>query len=166
MTPERALDRLRNLVALAAPTSGASEEERRSAAVQVVRMMLEHGLVPAVPTASAIDMDQVSELALRVVKLEQLLSERQRAHAAEVRDRDQQWRQIVEKLRKEGRVAVRRAAKSAATKAAIREREAQSRAGGRGRAEKLDPERRREIGRAAVAARWQKWRERHGGQHE
>jgi len=46
MTRERALERIRKLLALAAPGSGAAEEEARTAAVQAARLMSEHGLVP------------------------------------------------------------------------------------------------------------------------
>jgi hypothetical protein len=165
VTRERALDRLRKLLALAAAGSGASVEEARSAALAATRLMAEHGLAPGSPSdspASVIDLDAVASLSFKVIELERLLDERRRAHAQELRDHDRRWAQVVEDVRREERAAQRKAAKTLTKTAAVQEREALARSGGRARAQKLDPERRREIGRAAVAARWKKWRERNG----
>jgi hypothetical protein len=46
VTRDRALDRVTKLLALAGPTSGATDEERRTAAVEAVRLMAEHASSP------------------------------------------------------------------------------------------------------------------------
>jgi hypothetical protein len=89
MTRETALDRLRKLLALAGPNSGATEEERRTAAVQAVRVMVEHGLQPTVASwgsspQPAIDFDKVTALAFRVLELEQQLAESERQRVRDV----------------------------------------------------------------------------------
>lgn len=161
MTPERALDRIRKLLALAAPASGAAEEERRTAALSAATMMHEHGLSPGLAPASGIDLDDVAALALRVVELEYLVTSERAAHATEIRARDEHWRQVVERIRRDERATARKATKGAARRGANQEREARARAGGQARAERLDPVRRTEIARTAARARWRRWRERH-----
>lgn len=164
MTRDRALERIEKLMALAASASGASEEEARSAAVQAVRLMAEHGLTPgAASPTSGIDLDSVARLSFRVIELEKLLDERRRTHAQELRDHDRRWRAVVEDVRREERAAAHRSGKTLSRVAALKERETLARSGGEARARTLDPERKREIGRQGARARWARWRERHTG---
>jgi len=162
VTRDAACRRIQKLLALAAPGSGASEEERRTAAVQVVRLMTEHGFVPGDAPASAIDLAEVAALSLRVLELEHLLATERTAHAAQLRERDERWRQLVETVRREGQAGRNKAVRVAARKGAAEEREVQARSGGEARAEKLDPNRRTEIARMAASARWTRWRKLHG----
>jgi uncharacterized protein DUF2786 len=160
MLREKAIERVRKLLALASPGSGASEEEARTAAMQAVRLVAEHGLsVDDAPPASAVDLDQVTTLAFRVIELEQALARTKAAHAAKTREGDRLWNLVVEQESEEARKNAALAAKRAATK----EREHVARSGGRARSEKLDAERRVEIARGGAQARWAKWRERHPG---
>src|SRR5580704_8698355 len=76
----------------------------------IVAMMHEHGLVPRLRETSPIDLDEVAALALRVVELERLLEAERAAHAAGVRERDERWKQFVERVRREGQLAGNRAA--------------------------------------------------------
>jgi hypothetical protein len=161
MTPERALARVMKLLALAAPNSGASEEERWTAALTAAAMMHEHGFVPSNPTTSAIDLDEVVALALHAAELEHLLASERASCAARLRERDEEWRRRIEEVRREEQTETRRAAKLAARRAAAEEREAQARAGGRARAQQLDDARKQEIASTAAQARWKTWRERH-----
>lgn len=163
MTRDHVAERIRRLMALAAPGSGAAEEERRSAAAQVVRLMVEHGLGPGDRTpASAIDLEQVADLSLRVLCLEHTLAAERAAHDADLRRRDAHWRSVVAAMRREERSVARRAAGRAMEMGARGERQALARAGARARDEKLSDERKTEIARAAASARWVKWRELHG----
>jgi hypothetical protein len=158
MTPQKALERVEKLLALAGPNSGASEEESRSAAVAAARLIAQHGLsIGDRPPVSAIDLDEVTRLALRVMELEGLLADRRAAYAREIRENDRRWAQVVEDVRNEERSAAKKCLKTAG----LSERVNLGRQGGHERAKSLSPERRREIGRAAVAARWKKWRELH-----
>jgi hypothetical protein len=158
----RALERIRKLLALAREGSGATEEEARTAAMQAVRMMSEHGIGPGDgPQSSTVDLDQVAALALRVVSLERLLADREAERLKEIREDNQRWRLVVEDVRQEERAALLKRVKKATGTAARKEREGLARSGGRARAVKLDPERRVEIARAGALARWARWRERH-----
>ena len=167
MTPENARARARKLLALAAPGSGAAPEEARSAAHAAARLILEHHLLDG--GAAPIDLDQVTELALRAMELEHALAAERAAHAetraAQARAlqaRDQEWRQLVDRVRKEERGKAQAERKTAERTAVRADREAQGRAGGRERARRLTAERKTEIGRAGAAERWARWRERHG----
>jgi hypothetical protein len=160
VTPERALARIEKLLALAGPASGAAEEERRTAAVEAVRLMAEHGLTPG--QADAIDLDEVAALALHAAKLERVLAAERVVHASQLRERDEQWRRMVEQVRRDERAASRKAVAAAAKNGAVQQRQMQARAGARARDAKLDGERKREIARAAALARWARWRERRG----
>jgi hypothetical protein len=159
VTRDSALSRVGKLLALAAAGSGATEEDARSAAVAAARLMVEHHLLD--PAASPTDIDEVAGLALRVMELEHMLVERQLAHAAELQRRDQQWRGILELVRREERTAARVERKRATKMAVTKDRTEKARAGGRARDRALDLERKKEIGRAGAAARWARWRERH-----
>jgi hypothetical protein len=158
MLREKAIERVQKLLKLAAPNSGATEEEARSAAVQAVRLVAEHGLsVGDAPQASAVDLDQVTRLAFRVIELEHALERTKAAHVARTREDDRLWARVVE----EEKSAACKEATLAAKRTAAREREALARKGGRARTAKLDAERRVEIARSGAQARWKKWRERH-----
>ncbi len=166
MTRERVLDRIRKLMALAGPGSGAAPEEARSAAAQAIRLMHEHGLIPgssSAPAASAIDLDAVASLSFQVIELENRIAERQRAHEHKLRENDRLWRQVVRDTRREERAAAGTKSDVAVRKATTELRENLARGGAAARNRKLSAERRREIGRAAAAARWARWRERHMG---
>jgi uncharacterized protein DUF2786 len=159
MLREKALERVRKLLALAAPGSGASEEEARSAAVQVARLIAEHGLsVGNGSPASPVDLDEVTGLAFRVLELEQRLARTKAAHVAKTREDDRLWNLVVEQESEKARKSATLVAKRDATK----EREKLARKGGEARSEKLAAERRVEIARRGARARWKKWRERHG----
>ena len=162
MTRDQVAERIRRLMALAARGSGATEEESRTAALTAVRTMLEHGLVPGESRPSAVDLDEVAGLVFRVLELEQTLAGERAAHAAHLRERDEQWRQRIEEVCQKARTEQRKTSKLAAKRGARREREAQARAGGRARGRNLDPKRKSEIARQGAEARWAKWRERHG----
>jgi uncharacterized protein DUF2786 len=159
MLREKAIERVRKLLALASPGSGASEEEARSAAVQVARLVAEHGLtVGDGSPPSAVDLDQVTSLAFRVIELEQALARTKAAHAAKTKEDDRLWARVVDEEKSEARKSASLAARTAAAK----ERETVARKGGKARSEKLDPARRVEIAQAGARCRWAKWRERHG----
>jgi hypothetical protein len=165
VTRDQAIRRIEKLLALAAIGSGATEEESRTAAVAAVRLMSEHGLAPrssSTSSASAIDLDAVASLSFRVIELENLLGERQRAHTREICDLNVCWTQVVACVREEERAKQRKAAKSITKKAATKERTTMARSGGKARARSLDYDRKREIGRMGAQARWARWRERHG----
>jgi hypothetical protein len=81
VTPAHALQRVRKLLALAAQDSGATQEESRSAALAAAHLITQHRLLDR--ERHAVDLADVTRLALRVLELERLLRE-----AAEVRGRD------------------------------------------------------------------------------
>jgi hypothetical protein len=164
VTRDSALARTRKLLALAARGSGASEDEARNAAVAAARLVLEHGLLDdRGQSPSPIDLDQVASLSFRVLELEHLVSTERTAHAAEIRRRDEQWRGIVERIRKEERAAARRDSKRAVRKAVVKDRTAQARAGGKGRDRALTHDQKVQIGRQGAQERWRRWRERQQG---
>jgi hypothetical protein len=77
MTQQQALERIRQLLALANPSAGTTEEEARTAAVAAARMINEFGIVLGTEArCSAIDRAEVTRLALRVLALEKALAVR------------------------------------------------------------------------------------------
>jgi len=171
VTRSKALERTRKLLALAAPGSGASEEEARTAAAQAVRLMSEYGLAPgggpestssgSASTSSPLDELEISALKLQVAALERLLAARQAEHAREIREANGRRSQDIESVRREERAAANRRRKTAECQAVAKERKTMAKSGGRARARKLDRQRRVEIAREGARARWAKWRERH-----
>jgi hypothetical protein len=161
MTRDQVAERIRRLMALAARGSGAAEEEARTAALTAVRTMLEHGLFPGESRTSPIDLDEVAALALHAAQLEQTLASERAAHAAEIRRRDEWWRQRIQEVCQKARTEQRKTSKLAAKRGARQEREAQGRAGGRARDRALTRERKAEIGRQGARERWRRWRAQH-----
>ena len=165
MTRDKALERIGKLLALAAPGSGATEEEARTAAVQAARLMAEHGLGPGADQSGAGSFLtgnlEALFLQLRVAELERVLGERQQQRLREIHDDNLRWSRVLEYARAKERSVARRQTKKVARQAATKERENVARRGGRARARNLDPERRVEIAREAARARWARWRERH-----
>ena len=86
MTPAHALERVRRLLALAAPDSGAAPEEARNAAVKAVHLIMAHRLLDR--ERRAVDLAEVTRLAVRVLELEGLLAEERAARVAEVGGRN------------------------------------------------------------------------------
>jgi hypothetical protein len=161
VTPERARERVRKLLALAAVGSGATQEEARNAALAAAHLILEHGLLDG-GQSSPVDLDEVAVIALKAIELERLLAAERAAHAADLGRRDQRWGEIVAEVRK-GERANARVERQTATRKAVREdRTARARAGGRERARRLTSEEKSEIGRRGAQERWRLWRERHG----
>lgn len=163
MTRDKALDRARKLLALAAPGSGASSEEARSAAVTAAALIVEHALLDG-GSPSTIDLGRVANLALRVIELEHMLIAERAAHEADRRSRDERWRTLLEEVRTDERRAAYRSRKLAAKQAVRDDRTNLAAAGGRGRARNLSNERKREIARTAAQERWRRWRERQGAE--
>lgn len=169
MTPERALARIERLLALAGPMSGAPEELRRTAAVAAVKMMSEHGFTPGRPgkaPVGAVDLDDVTRLALRALELEHQLDAERTAHATEIRRRDEQWRGILERVRREERAAARAERKRASRRAVATDRANLAAEGGHARDRVLTREQKSQIGRQGARERWRRWRERHGVESE
>jgi hypothetical protein len=169
VTPERARERARKLLALAAEGSGATLEEARSAAVAAANLIVEHHLLDGDPRASAIDIDQVTELALRAMELEHALAEagaaltsERGAHARALQARDRQWRDLVDRARREERGKAEAEMVTAERRAVREDREALGRSGGRARDRKLTDEEKSEIGKKGAEERWRKWREERG----
>jgi hypothetical protein len=160
VTRDSALDRARKLLALAAEGNGAAEGERRNAAVAAGALIVKHGLLDG-GGPSAIDIDQVTALAIHAAELEHQLDDERRRHAEEVRQLDRRWNQVVAGVRAAERQAARAERKRATRKAVTTDRANLGAEGGRARDRKLSDERKREIGRQGARARWTKWRERH-----
>ncbi len=160
MTRDHALARVRKLLALAGPSSGAAENERRNAALQAAHLVLEHHLLDG--GAAPISLDQVADLALHAAALEHQLVTERATHAAAMKTRDDQWRALVDRVRKEERAAVHAQVTTAERKAVREDRSTLGREGGRARAQALDADRKKEIGKAGAAERWARWRERRG----
>jgi hypothetical protein len=160
VTRDAALARVRKLLALAGEGSGAADGERRNAAVVAAQLVIAHDLLGA--PVSPIDLDEVAALSIRCLELEHQVTTERAAHAADVRARDEQWRQVVERVRREERAAAEAERKEAARKAIQEDRTAHARAAGQARVSKLTHEERRNLGRAGAAARWARWRERQG----
>jgi len=172
MTPDRALSRIRALMALAAKGSGAAESEARNAALTAVQMMQAHGLVPVSSTgspASPIDLDQVADLALQALDLEHRLVEAQTALAAErtghvraMKARDAQWRAVVDRVRQEVHRTAEAEHATVARTAVRADREALASKGGRARSARLTSAEKSEIGKKGARERWRRWRAERG----
>jgi hypothetical protein len=85
VTHDRALERVRRLLALAGDGSGAPEEEARNAALAAAHLIVEHRLLDR--RHHAVDLAVVTRLSLRVLELERLLAVERAARAAEIRGR-------------------------------------------------------------------------------
>ena len=86
MTPTHALQVVRRLLALAAPNSGTTQEESRSAAVKAAHLIVEHQLLDR--PRHAVDLAVVTRLSLRLLELERLLAEERAARVSDARRRD------------------------------------------------------------------------------
>lgn len=160
MTRDRAAQRVRKLLALAANGSGAAPEEARNAALAAANLIVAHGLLDGSGPKPAIDLDQVAAVSVRCLELEHRLDEERRLHATEIKNLNAAWHDVVETVRCDERRAAHAERRTATKKAVLDERQAQARAGGRARDRKLSGEKKREIAKAAAAARWARWRKR------
>jgi hypothetical protein len=131
--------------------------------------MARHGLAPGDGTpidtsdAAIADTFELVELKLRITDLQAMLAAQQAKHLDEIRETNWRWHLAVEDIRRKMRGEARKQVKTIARKTAAKERETFAQSGGKARSEKLDDERKTEIGRMGAQARWEKWRERHAG---